>query len=101
MPEALVHNQHMVSQLAFSLIAFFTFITFVSLRLQADMFSLLLLAAEELLAELAVHVQVDTLLVIALILCGGSDVVAVRALELVVVVLGLDVLFQLNATLKY
>ena len=36
-----------------------------------------------------------------LILCGGSDVVAVRALELVVVVLGLDVLLQLNATLKY
>ena len=89
-----------IKQLSKHLVALFALVTLVALWLGAHMLHLLRLAVEQLAAGLAVHAQVNPLLMRHPILRRRGDVVAEAALELLTVVGCFDVLFKRAAAVK-
>ncbi len=89
-----VHNHDMIAQLPLRLVALRALVAAKALRLGACVLRLFGFAVEETTTCLAVHAQVNSLLVRRLVLRRRGDMIAERALELLVVVHQLDVFFE-------
>jgi hypothetical protein len=86
-----VHDHDMIAQLPLRLVALRALVAAKALRLGACVLRLFGFAVEETTACLAVHAQVNSLLVGRLVLRRRGNMIAERAFELLVVVHQLDV----------
>jgi hypothetical protein len=89
-----VHDHDMIAQLPLRLVALRALVAAKALRLGTCVLRLFGFAVEETTTCLAVHAKVNSLLVRRLVLRRRGNMIAERALELLVVVHQLDVFFE-------